>query len=81
MNKVIHVTCYLDGGTAVVLLDNKKRFYVDGRRGPTRGEVFDSYPDGGKVVSKTDLWELIVALKSYEDIPMKNHIFGLLATA
>jgi hypothetical protein len=80
--KIVHVNSYLDGGTMVIGVENHKRYYIDNRlSSATTGEVFDQYPTVGKIISNEELWNLIVALKSYEDIEMKRHILHLLGTA
>lgn len=80
--KITHVSSYLDGGTTVITCDNRKRYYIDDRlHTKTKGEVFDAYPSGGNIIPKSELWELIMAIKDYEDIEYRHHMLHLLGTA
>ena len=80
--KIQYVDSYLDGGTVVIGADNFKRYYIDDRlQTKTKGEVFDQYPTVGKIISKEELWELIVAIKGYEDIEARKNMLHLLGTA
>ncbi len=87
--KIVHTTSYLDGGTIVLLTDTKKRYYIDNRLGSrTVGEVFDSYPSGGNIVPQEEVWDLIKAIKEYDDVEYKKynldfrkHALALLGTA
>ena len=80
--KVVHITSYLDGGTVVIICDNKKKYYIDGRLGSkTKGEVFSSYPDAGTIVPQSEVWDLVIATKEYDNKFYRNHVLDLLATA
>ena len=80
--KIVHVNSYLDGGTSVIFCDNRKAYYIDERiYSKTKGEVFDAYPDRGNIIPKSELWELIGAIKGYENIEVRKNMLHLLGTA
>jgi hypothetical protein len=80
--KIINFNSYLDGGTVVITCDNQKTYYVDNRlKSKTTGEVFDAYPPAGKIISKSELWDLVKTVKDSNDIAYTGYILKLLGTA
>ena len=79
--KIVSTNSMLDGGTIAIHTDTDDVFYIDGRLfSKTKGSVYDNYPSAGKIVSDATFWELVKAVKAYEDIEIKREILTKLGT-